>query len=81
MAHEPILTYAGALGSVDSYLSQRTAAVMVTTARNIAASSDRKAERHAESDFSKRLVVYLRSSQADVEGDVVANLPDRADER
>src|SRR5882762_7694614 len=45
------------------------------------ASSDRKAERHAEADLSKRLVVDLRAAQADVEGDVVADLPDRADER
>jgi hypothetical protein len=45
------------------------------------ASSDRKAERHAEADLSKRLVVDLRPSQADVECDVVTDLPDRTDER
>jgi hypothetical protein len=44
-------------------------------------SSKRKAERHTEADLSKRLVVELCAAQANVEGDVVADLPDRADER
>jgi hypothetical protein len=44
-------------------------------------SSKRKAERHTEADLSKRLIVELCAAQADVEGDVVADLPDRADER
>src|SRR5580704_3028807 len=50
-------------------------------ARTVAASSDRKAEGHTEADFAKRLVVELRAAQADVEGDVVAHLPDRANQR
>src|SRR5260370_14579749 len=44
-------------------------------------SSNRKAERDAEADLSKRLVVDLRAAQADVECDVIADLPDRADQR
>src|SRR5882724_3116601 len=39
-----------------------------------------KAERHAKADLPQRLVIDLGPTQADVEGDVVADLPDCTDQ-